>query len=253
MTAESHALGRLVAASRSGDRPRARDLDQGHNVYHRGYRFADTTHCQISNGMIRLTVGESGDVPTLHAEAWRGETTAGDVFDDVFDDTFGGSLSTPEWLDLGAIIIDSPSTATTLTAVRLIRISPFALTIRLVAPTMADAFVTLRRGERMVHIQHGSTRPPLVDIDRRVRLEPAPSGASAVQRVQEDFAAYQGFPRWIGAIDPATVNAGAFSLTAPSTISARFGVGAGTYGTADSPGASHAQLGNAARPRLAVT
>jgi hypothetical protein len=252
MTTVACALGRpRAAASRRGD-CHALDLGQDDRLIIGPHRFAATTHCRIDNGLLSVTVGASGAAPTLTIEGHRPATTTGDVFVDTFHDVFGGTHTPREWLDLGTLTIDSPSVSALLTAVRLVDINPEAVTIRLVAPLMADAFVTLRRGERMVHVQHGDTRSPVADVDRRVRLtdSPSPVGTAAIGRVQEGAAAHQGFPRWIGAIDPVTANAGAFSLTAASVTTARFGAGAGTYSVGDTPGSSHAQLGNSSRPGM---
>lgn len=255
VTTVSYALGRPhVAAQRGGD-CRARDLNALRNV-HGPHRFAATTHCQISNGMLRLTVGASGVAPSLTIEAWRGALIVDDFISDVVSDTIPGSYSTPAWFAVGTITVDSSLLTALLTAVRVVRISPEELTIRLVAPVIADAFVTLKRGERQVHIQHGNTRAPLVSTSRRVRLtaSPSPAGAAYTGRVQEDASAsgLDGLFRFVAALDPVTVNTGAFSLTASGVTSARFGVGVGTAVIRDRPRDMHSQLGNASRPRLVV-
>ena len=77
MTTATYPLGRPPAAAKRGGDCRARDLDQGRNV-HGPHRFAATTHCQISNGMLRLTVGASGTAPALTVEARRGRVTVED-------------------------------------------------------------------------------------------------------------------------------------------------------------------------------
>ncbi len=255
MTTVAYALGRpRPAVSRGGD-CRAHDLDQDRNV-HGPHRFAATTHCQISNGMLRLTVGASGAAPSLTVEAWRGAVVIGDVYEDPYVDLYGGAYSVPAWQAMGTLTIDSPSVSALLTAVRVVRLNPEAVTIRLVAPLMADAYVTLPRGWRSVRIQHGRTRAPLVDTDRRIRwtASPSPTGTSATGRVEEATAppGLDGMFRFVAAIDPATVNTGAFSVTAASVTTARFGAGVGVDTTNDRPLDHHRQLGDASRPRLVV-
>jgi hypothetical protein len=253
MTTVAYTLGTpRIAAERGGD-CHARDLDQGRNV-HGPHRFAATTDCRINNGLLRLTVGASGAAPTLTVEAWRGRVVIGDTYSDTYSDTYGGEYSTPAWFAMGTLTIDSPSVSALLTAVRIVRINPEALTIRLVAPLMADAFVTLKRGERHCHIQHGSTRSPLVTTTRRVHWTAAPSpvGTARTGRVEEVTPEIAGFPRYVGAIDPVTVDAGAFSLTTTAVTRARFGAGVATYATKDKTADLHRQLGNASRPRLVV-
>ena len=253
MTVASHALGRPSAAASRGGDCRARDLDQERNV-HGPHRFAATTHCQIDNGMIRLTVGASGFAPSLTVEARRGRVTINDFYTEEYEDTYGGETSVPEWLACGVLAIDSPAVSALLTAVQLVRINPEALTIRLVGPLMADAFVTLHRGRRHVDIQHGRTRSGGATT-RRIRLTdtPAPVGTAALGRVEEVSPAFDGFPRFVGSTDPVTTDAGAFSLTTASVITAEFSVGVGTYATLDKPVDLHRQSGNASRPRVVVT
>ncbi len=247
MTTVAYALGRpRPAVSRGGD-CRAHDLDQDEDVFDERYRFAATTHCRIANGMLRLTVGASGAAPSLTVEAWRGRVVMGDVYEDTYTDTYGGSYSTPEWIAMGTVTIDSPSVAVLLTAVRPVRLDAEGVTIRLVAPLMRDAFVALRRGERMCRIQHGSSRPPFVDTDRRIRWTAAPSpvGTAAAGRVEEVTAAagLDGMSRLVASIDPVTTNAGDFSVTAASVTTARFGAGVGGHATHDHPLDYHRQLG----------
>lgn len=255
MTTVAYALGRpRAAASRGGD-CRAHDLDQDRNV-HGPHRFVVTTNCQISNGMLRLTVGASGAAPSLTVEAWRGRVVINDVYTDTYTDTYEGDISTPAWFSVGTLTIDSPSVSAVLSAVRLVRITPEAVTIRLVAPLMADAFVTLPRGWRSVRITHGDRRLVPIDIDRRIRwtASPSPVGTASPGRVEEDVspADFTGMNRFVAAIDTATADAGAFSLTATSVTRARFGAGVGMDSIHDRPVDLHRQLGDASRPRLVV-
>lgn len=253
MTVATYALGRpRPAASRGGD-CRAYDLHEGRTITG-PHVFAAPLHCRIINGLLRVSSGNVGTAPSLAVEAWSGAVTIDDTYDDVYDDTYGGDTADAGWVAMGTVVIDSATDLALLTKVRLVRVNPEAVTIEMVAAGMANAFVTLRRGERHVRIQHGSTRPPQVTTQRRVRwtASPSPAGTATVQRVEETAPTIDGLPRYVGAIDPATPDAGAFSLTTPAVIVARFGAGVGTAAAGDRPGDLHGQLGDASRPRIVV-
>lgn len=254
MTAVSYTLGRpRPAGSRGGD-CRAKDLNQGRNVRGPHY-FYSPSHCQICNGLLRITVGPGAAAPSLTIDAWRGRVVINDLLSDILSDTLPGEMSVPEWLPVGTVTIDSPSVSAVLTAVRIVRACAESITIRLVAPLMSDAFVTLPRGWRSIRIQHGSSRPPLTDIDRRIRwtASPSPVGTASEGRVEEMTPTTPSFPRMIAAIDPVTANAAQFSLTAASVTTARFGAGVATYKPKDRPSDLHRQLGDASRPVIVLT
>jgi hypothetical protein len=251
VTVVTYPLDAPPSADQRGGDCRARDLNQGRNV-HGPHRFAATTHCRISNGIIRATVLASGAAPALTIEAYRGLVITGDTFTITYHPTYGGIVSDEGWEALGAVTIDSPSVSALLTAVRLDRIDAERLTLRLVAPLMGDAYVTLRRGERMLRITHGNRRAD-VDIDRRVRLtdSPSPTGAAAApSRIEETGGGVGSWVRLVASLDAATANAGAFSLTASSVVSARFGAGAGTGNTRDTAADMHKQLRDASRAHI---
>lgn len=247
MTVVSHPLGKPLPAHVRGGDCRARDLYLGRNV-HGPHDFLQPEHCWLGNGLMRVTVGPAGGAPTLAIHAWRGVVAVNDGLSDVLSDTLSGGLSTPEWLELGTVTIDSPSVAAVLTSAVLWSISAGSVTVRLVAPLISDAYVTLRRGERHVRIQHGEGTT--VDADRRVRVTPSPTGTAFPGRVEELVPALDGFPRFVGSLTPTTEDAGAFSLTAPSVTSARFGVGVGTYADLDRPVWLHRQLGDTTTERV---
>ncbi len=237
MSVVAYDLGSPLAAALRGGDCRARDLTQGRNVYG-GHRFAATSHCRISNGLLRVTVGASGAAPALTIAAYRGPVTIGDPISDVISDALVGSDATPAWQSMGTLTIDSPTVTALLTAVVIHDRTPESITLRLVVPVTADAYITLRRGERMLRIQHGSTRPPLVDTDRRIRWTDTvnPVGtAYAFSRIQEDVPAIEGFPRVIGCRSVVIADAGLFKLTAASTPSATFLAGVATYEAKDQP------------------
>ena len=156
---------------------------------------------------------------------------------------------------MGSLVVDSPDASALLTGLRLVRVDGDAITIRLLAPAIGDAFVTLHRGERQCHVQHGSTRPPLVTATRRIRwiASPAPAGWASTGLVQEVPAAIDGFPRFVASLDAVAADAGAFSVTAASVTTARFGAVVGTYADRDGPEDMHGQLGDSSRRQLVVT
>lgn len=253
MSAVSYLLGAPPAAELRGGDCRARDLHQGRNV-HGPHRFAVTTHCRISNGLLRLTVGASGAAPSLTVEAYRGAVTIGDLYVDLYSDLYGGTLSAPAWQAMGTITLDSPSLSALLTGVRIVRLTAERVTIRLASPLIGDAFVTLRRGFRAFSVQHGNTRRSVVTTTRRIRWTdtPSPVGTATTARVEETSPAIDGFPRFVAALDLATANAGAFSMTTTATRRARFGAGIGTAAARDTPGDIHAQLADNTRARIVL-
>ena len=258
MTTALYPLGRPRPAAKRGGDCRARDLNQGRNV-HGGHRFAATTHARINNGLLRLTVGATGVAPSLTVEARRGRVVVEDYLSDILSDTLPGIIGTPAWLAVGTLTIDSPSAAALLTGVRIASISSGVVTLQLVAPLMGDAFVTLRRGERMVRIQHGDTRArPLVDIDRRVRLtaSPSPVGIVGDGLVEENAPAIDGMPRFLASDDTVTIDAGTFSMTAASVPTATFSAGVANLGFVegvDNPSSMRDELADTSRTRLRVT
>lgn len=254
MTVATYPLGTPRTAAKRGGDCRARDLDQGRNV-HGGHRFDETTHCRINNGLLRLTVGVAGVAPSLSVEARRGRVPVEDYFTDIFTDIFPGHTGTPEWLDLGSLVIDSSLLSALLTGVRLVRVTPEIVTIRLVSPVIADVIVSLRRGRRHVDIDHGDDQRRVpVSTNRRVRwtASPSPTGTTFDGRVQEMVPVFDSFPRFLVSDDTVTANAGAFSLTAASSTSATFGAGVGTVDRLDRPHEIHGQLRGRRLGRLVV-
>lgn len=254
------ALGTPSAADERGGDCRARDLTQGINV-HGPHRFAATTDCRIDNGILRVTVGAAAAVPTLTISAYTPGAllSAATTYDDttVYDDTtlYFDDIYEHAWTAMGSVVIDSASVSALLTAVRLVRITPEAVTIRLVAPLIADAFVTLRRGEPFVRIQHGSSRVPLVTTGRRIRWSaPLPTGVGHTGRVSEDTPAVNESPRFIAAVTAGgTASGPSFQVNIPSVTSASFVAGVGnTTQARTTPADLHAQAYDASSPRISV-
>lgn len=265
MTVRTYVLGRpRPARSRGGD-CYAHDLRPdpisgvSHPIterphVHGPHVFRLPEHCAIQNGLLRLVVN-AGSPPSLTVQVRRGRSViVDDFYVDTYVDLYGGAYSTPEWLDAGVVTIDSPSALVVLTGVRLVDVNPEKVTIKLLAPLINDAFVTLHRGWRSFRIQHGNDSlavPAPVSVARRVRLtdSPSPVGTASAGRVEEVSAVIAGMYRFVAAAtDAVTVDAGQFSLTSGSVVTADFGVGVGTANTHDRPFNLHKQLGDASRP-----
>ncbi len=263
MTVRIYVLGRpRPARSRGGD-CYAHDLrpdpvsgdphpitDRPH--VHGPHRFRDPLHCAIQNGLLRLSV-TSTFPPTLTMQVRRGRVIVDDFYVDTYEDLYAGAYSEPEWMDAGEVVIDSPSFGTVLTGVRLVDVNPEKVTVKLLAPLINDAFVTLHRGWRSFRIQHGNDSlavPAPVSVIRRVRLigTPSPVGTAKTGRVEEPSSVIAGMFRFVASTDPVTANAGAFSVTSSAATTVDFGVGVGTDKPRDRPIHLHQQLGDASRP-----
>lgn len=252
MSVEVHALGRPRAAAKRGGDCLARDLNQDRNV-HGGHRFAATTHCRISNGMLRVTVGAAGIAPTLTIEAMTGYRSTGDVYTDVYTDIYPGSYTALEWTAMGTLTLDSSLLTALLTDVRLVEVNPESVTLRLRAPVIADVFVRLERGETMLHIHHGSTRPPFVTTDRRIRWTGSGlTGTAVTARVTESAPLTNGFARFVLGRDTVTSNAGAFSVTAAGSRSAELAAGVASAGEWTSVDHLRQQAGDSSRAGIFV-
>lgn len=263
MTTVAYSLGRpRPARSRGGDcyahdlRPNpitgeAHPITERPHV-HGPHAFRSPEHCAIQNGLLRLYVN-AGSPPSLTVQVRRGRVVVDDTYVDTYVDLYGGEYSTPEWIDAGVVTIDSPSLAVVLTGVRLVDVNPEKVTIKLLAPLMGDAFVTLHRGWRSARIQHGNDAlavPAPVSVIRRVRLtdSPSPVGEESAGRVEERESAIVGMYRFVASTDAVTTDAGQFSVSSDAVETADFGVGVGTDAHFDWPSSLHRQLGSSARP-----
>jgi hypothetical protein len=264
VTVNTYVLGRpRPARSRGGDcyahdlRPdpisgEAHPITERPHVHGAGHVFRLPEHCAVQNGLLRLFVN-AGSPPSLTMQVRRGRVIVDDFYVDTYVDLYGGAYSVPEWIDAGVVTIDAFALGVVLTGVRLVDVNPEKVTIKLLAPLIGDAFVTLHRGWRSFRIQHGNDSlavPAPVLVARRVRLtdSPSPVGTAATGRVEEVSAAIAGMHRFVASTDAVTANAGQFSLTSGSVVTADFGVGVGTTAVRDRPSHIHKQLGNASRP-----
>ncbi len=218
---------------------------------HGPHRFRQPEHCAIQNGLLRLFVNPTSP-PSLTMQVRRGRLITDDFYVDTYVDLYGGTILEPEWLDAGVVTIDSPTVPAVLTGVRLVDVNPERVTIKLLAPLIGDAFVTLPRGWRSFLIQHGNTSlavPAPQYIERRVRWidTPSPVGVAATGRVEEMVPALATFFRFVASTVPVTADADQFSVTAPARYTADFGAGVGTDSVRDRPINLHQQLGSACR------
>jgi hypothetical protein len=260
VTVATYVLGRpRPARSRGGD-CYAHDLRTGPITarphVHGPHRFRNPEDCAIQNGLLRLFVN-AGSSPSLSLQVRRGRVIVDDFYVDTYVDLYSGAYSDPEWLDAGVVMIDSPSVGVVMTGVRLVDVNPEKVTIKLLAPLINDAFVTLHRGWRSFRIQHGNDSlavPAPVSVIRRVRLTdtPSPVGLAKTGRVEEPTSVIAGMYRFVASTDIVTADAGAFSVTSAAVTSADFGVGVGTATTRDRPFNLHQQFGDASRPFHAV-
>lgn len=253
MTVESHLLGHPRTAAKRGGDCRARDLNQARNV--KGpHRFAATTHCRISNGMLQVDVGATGIAPTLTIAAQTGLQGTGDVYTDVYTDIYPGSYTAKAWTAMGVLTLDSSLLTALLTGVQIVRSNDETITLRLVAPVIADVYVTLRRGETMLHIQHGSTRAPMVTTNRRISwAHTGLTGTSGTGHVKESAPLPSGFMRFVAGRSTVTANAGAFSVTAAGLASAELVAGVSPVSAEWMTVADlRMQSGDTSRPRLVV-
>ena len=252
MSVEVLPLGKPRAAAQRGGDCRARDLDQGRNV-HGGHRFVTTTHCRISNGMVRATVGATGIAPTLIVEAMTGYRSTGDIYTDVYTDVYPGSYTAKEWTAMGTLTFDSSLLTALLTGVRLVQVDAESVTLRLLVPVIRDVFVTLRRGVPYLHVQHGSTRPPFVTTNRRMSWAGSGlTGAAGTGIVTETAPLTDGFSRFVLGRDTVTANAGAFSVTATASRSAELAAGVASAGEWTSIEHLRQQLGDSSPAQMVV-
>lgn len=241
-------LGTPLAPTARGGDVRARNVVAARNIYG-PHLFLTPGDLSISNGLLRLTIGGFGSIPSVLVSAYAlgvqtGVATTYDAVT-VYDSTtvYVDDVFAHAWIAMGSIVFDSTSVSALLSNARLVHLTPERATVRLASAAISDVFVTLRRGERIVRIQHGSTRPPFVTIDRRVRWAPAPTGVAYSGRISEDTPAIANSPRFIAARTPgATVSVPFFSVTVPAARTASFGAGVGTTGQHNSPAEMHAQL-----------
>lgn len=248
MTVVSYPLGKPHPPALRGGDCRARDLARGRNV-HGPHIFRSPADCWIGNGLLRATVVDGGE-PALDVEVYRGAVTVEDVYEDVYRDTYGGATSEPEWLPAGRVTFDSPSVPAVATAVRMVSVHGGSVTLRFLASAVGDVFVALHQGERMLRVQHGSTRS-VVSTTRRIQwtATPSPVGTAFPGRVEETAAApgMDGLNRFVAALTLVTPDAPTFALATSAVTTARLGAGVGSEATLDRPLDLHRQLADATR------
>lgn len=229
-------------AERGGD-VRLRDLSRGVDV--RGpHVFTSSSFIRITNGLLRLDISGPGAVPAVTVSIRRGASIIDDFYSDTYSDTYTGTNVPAEWLGMGTVSFDSTLVVATVTG-RVVRCNREIATVRLVAPTVGDIFVTLRRGERMARVQHGTGRGGVVSVTRRIRwsASPALTGTVGSGRVQETTPAYAGLRRFIVARQSCTADGATFLLaTTSARVTADFGFGVATDGLLDGVAEHHSQF-----------
>jgi hypothetical protein len=135
---------------RGGD-VRAFDRRQAREVYGPSHPFAKASDLMVNNGLVRFWSCPLGMIPFLHVQAYRNAA----------------------WRDVGYVVFSS-SESQSLTAIRLAALTPESATVVLVVQGLGEVSVSLRRGERMLRVQHGSDRFPLVTAERMVEWRGIP-------------------------------------------------------------------------------
>lgn len=133
---------------RGGD-CRAYDRRLERNVWGPGHAFLRSSDLLFTNGVVRAWCGL--DSPYLNVS--------------IFD--------AGEWRETGVVSFDQTAT-TRLNGVRLVRVTPDVVTVALDVRSHGLVLVTLKRGERMLRIQHGTSLAPQVVAGHYVRLRGVP-------------------------------------------------------------------------------
>lgn len=145
--------------TQQGGNVRAYDRRAEREVYG-PHPFLETTDLLITNGLLRAWVGNAGLAPFLNVEAFH-----------------SGS-----WREAGYVVLADPTgTDDVLVDARMVSVTPEEVVLAVRIQNGGDAFVSLRRGERMFRIVHGNGS---VIASRQVRwtgLAPWSRLASATQ------------------------------------------------------------------------
>lgn len=143
---------------------RAYDRRDEREVFGSSHPFVATTDLVMTNGLLRLWVGPRLLPPYVQVQAFA----AG------------------EWREVGYVMVADPQGDEVLTSARLERVTPDAASIRLGVSGHGEALLTLRRGERMVRVHHGSSRAPRVGGYRRVQWAGLPPWSRLAAAAQGD-------------------------------------------------------------------
>lgn len=138
---------------RGGD-CRAFDRREGREVFGPSHPLVVPTDLVITNGLVRIWVGPRGLPPYVQVQALAGG----------------------EWREVGYVHLAVPtSRSVVLASARLTRVTPEAVSVALSVRGQGDVTVTLRRGERMLQLEHGTTGPARVLAGRHVRWAGVPA------------------------------------------------------------------------------
>lgn len=132
-------------AERGGD-CRAYDVSQGREVFGPSHPLEEPSDLVLENGLLRAWCGGRGIVPYFTVM------------------TFVDGA----WQQCGCVVLADETTGPQLDGARLVAVTPDRVTAALRVRGIGDVYVTLKRGERMLRVQHGTTRAPTVSATRRI-------------------------------------------------------------------------------------
>lgn len=124
-------------AQRGGD-VRAYDRREEREVYGPSHPFVETTDLAVTNGHLRYWVGNRLLAPFLNVQAYADGA----------------------WREAGYLMLADPLGSAVLLGARLRRLTPELGTVVLTVRNQGEVMVTLRRGERMLRVQHGDASAP---------------------------------------------------------------------------------------------
>ncbi len=144
-----------LAVPRRGGDVRVFDRRDMREVGGPGHPFAAPSDLLATNGLIRFWVGSRGEVPYLNVSAYTGGV----------------------WRSVGCLMLAEPGSSSTLVAARLTSATPEKTTVALSVRNAGTILLRLHRGERMIHITHGTNRRPTANVSRSVTWTGTPPAA----------------------------------------------------------------------------
>ncbi len=115
---------------------RAWDRGDERSVWGPTHTFNRPSDLMLTNGLVRLTCGPRGARPYVSVEAFR-----------------NGS-----WRQVGALGLGRQGGSEAIKSARLVRLTPDEGTMAISSHPFGDVYLTLKRGERMIRVLHGSGR-----------------------------------------------------------------------------------------------
>lgn len=180
---------------RGGD-CRSYDVTQAREVYGPSHPFAATSDLLLTNGLIRATLGNRGSAPSFAVSAFHSGA----------------------WASVGSLVLSGA-----LMGVRIIRLTPDAMTVSLSIAGDGETHVTLRRGERGLRLVMGSDKTPSLSAARTITWASSSASASSGGR-RVGAADANGFLKSLLMLKSGFSDAAGFGITSGTTP--RFEVGA---------------------------